>query len=291
MDHATLIQTIKRLVIIAISTDDWLVDRLVLKGGNLIDVVLELSARASIDVDFSVEEDFPNVEELSQRLGSALERTINEVGYTVIDLKIVPVPPKISEDMKDFWGGYKVEFKLVEIATRQALIGEPAKLTRRAVPIGKDNSTKFKIDISRNEYCAEKEVYDIEGKKIYGYSPAMLVSEKLRAICQQMPSYASMVRSHARGRAKDFLDIQIVSSNYAIDWAGGPFHQTVRNVFNAKRVPLGLLAEVSASYPQHENDFESVRDTVVRGFLLQPFQVYFDYVCSKVLQLKPLWHE
>ena len=114
----------------------------------------------------------------------------------------------------------------------QSLIGEPAKLTRRAVPIGKDNSTKFKIDISRYEYCAEKVLYDIEGKKIYGYSPAMLVSEKLRAICQQMPSYS-----------------------------------------------------------QHENDFESVRVTVVSGFLLQPFEFYFNFVCSKVLQLKPLWHE
>ena len=49
---------IKKLAVIAMFSDDELMGRLVLKGGNAIDLIYRLSSRASVDVDFSIENDF-----------------------------------------------------------------------------------------------------------------------------------------------------------------------------------------------------------------------------------------
>ena len=42
---------IKRLAIVAMFSDDGLMEKLVLKGGNLLDLVYGISTRASLDVD------------------------------------------------------------------------------------------------------------------------------------------------------------------------------------------------------------------------------------------------
>jgi predicted nucleotidyltransferase component of viral defense system len=49
---------IKTLALIAISTDASLTKRLVLKGGNLLDLIYDAAPRASVDLDFSMEKEF-----------------------------------------------------------------------------------------------------------------------------------------------------------------------------------------------------------------------------------------
>jgi len=51
-------ERIKKLVIIAMFSDDDLMDILVLKGGNAIDTIHNIALRSSIDVDFSIENEF-----------------------------------------------------------------------------------------------------------------------------------------------------------------------------------------------------------------------------------------
>ena len=46
------LERIKRLIIIALVSDDYLMETLVLKGGNALSVAYELSSRASFDLDF-----------------------------------------------------------------------------------------------------------------------------------------------------------------------------------------------------------------------------------------------
>ncbi|MGA3084518.1 MAG: nucleotidyl transferase AbiEii/AbiGii toxin family protein [Thermodesulfobacteriota bacterium] len=53
---------IKQLTIIALFSDDFLMERLVLKGGNAIDLIYKISSRASIDLDFSIALDFKEEE-------------------------------------------------------------------------------------------------------------------------------------------------------------------------------------------------------------------------------------
>lgn len=52
------IQRIKRLVVIAMFSDDELMERFVLKGGNAIDLAYQLGWRASVDIDLSMADDF-----------------------------------------------------------------------------------------------------------------------------------------------------------------------------------------------------------------------------------------
>jgi predicted nucleotidyltransferase component of viral defense system len=49
---------IKRYAIIAMFSDDDLMDMLVLKGGNVLDLIYEVSARSSIDIDLSMASEF-----------------------------------------------------------------------------------------------------------------------------------------------------------------------------------------------------------------------------------------
>lgn len=51
------LETIKKAGIVAMFADDDLMDQLVLKGGNAMDVVLGVNSRASVDLDFSMRDD------------------------------------------------------------------------------------------------------------------------------------------------------------------------------------------------------------------------------------------
>ena len=80
------IEQIKRLVVTAILSDDKLFENLVLKGGNAIDLIHQITTRASVDIDFSMAEDFPGgADELRQRVDRALTRTFErQLAYRVL---------------------------------------------------------------------------------------------------------------------------------------------------------------------------------------------------------------
>jgi predicted nucleotidyltransferase component of viral defense system len=63
---------IRKLTITALFSDDVLLEQLVLKGGNAMSLIYHISPRVSLDLDFSMETDFENVEEV-QAIGAARE--------------------------------------------------------------------------------------------------------------------------------------------------------------------------------------------------------------------------
>jgi len=66
---ATLsIDQIKRLVIKSVISDDILFEHLVLKGGNAIDIIHQITTRASVDIDFRCPTTF--LEEPSNYIGA-----------------------------------------------------------------------------------------------------------------------------------------------------------------------------------------------------------------------------
>jgi Nucleotidyl transferase AbiEii toxin, Type IV TA system len=77
----------------------------------------------------------------------------------------------------------------------------------------------FSIDISKHEYTAGKTQVDLDGFAVFVYTPEMIVCEKLRAICQQMPEYGPVVKRSRAGspRARDFIDIQALMSARMVD--------------------------------------------------------------------------
>jgi hypothetical protein len=187
-------QKIKKLVIIAMFSDDALMERLVLKGGNALDIIHRVSARASVDVDLSIDGDFTSEERLALRgrIEKALRDTFRPEGYQVFDVKLEERPPGLTADLEDFWGGYGIEFKLIELNRYEELKENIDVLRKNAVQLGQ--GPKFSIDISKHEYTAEKKQFELDGFAVFVYTPEMIMCEKLRAICQQMPEYGPVVK-------------------------------------------------------------------------------------------------
>ena len=274
---------IKKLAVMAMFSDDDLLDKLVLKGGNAMALIHKLTSRESVDLDFSMKHDFPDgVEAVTARIGTALLRTFRPAGYEPFDLKMAAKPAKLSEDMASFWGGYAVEFKLVTTEQFNAHKDNLEQLRREALSIGQGK--KFLIDISRFEYVEDKQETDLEGYRIYVYSPTMIACEKLRAICQQMAEYAPIVkRSDGRPgsqRARDFLDIHTLVERLVLDLVAPKAVDMTREMFALKHVPLAFLGQIEKYREFHRQGFPAVQATVGPGFELQPFDFYFDYVVA-----------
>jgi hypothetical protein len=191
--------------------------------------------------------------------------------------------------MADFWGGYGVEFKLIEKATFEKFSTDIDGLRRNAVQLGQ--GTKFLIDISKFEYTTGKQAWDLDGYRIFVYSPEMIVAEKLRAICQQMPEYGPVVKRNRAGsaRARDFVDIHALVTERTVDMGAEQNRSLLLHVFAAKRVPLPLLGLIGNYREFHRRDFPAVKDTVKSGVSLEEFDFYFEFVLDLVGRLKPLW--
>jgi len=289
------IAEIKKLALVAMFSDDKLLDTLVLKGGNLLDLVYGIASRSSIDLDFSMEGELreDEKEEVQATIREALERTFSANGYTIFDTRFGERPKHVSEGMRDFWGGYRFEFKVIETDRYRQLEGRARDRRVQAADLGPHHRKAFRIDISKFEYCAAKRAREIEGRTVYVYSPRMMVFEKLRAICQQMPEYRKKVSNPSQSaRARDFFDIYTILTGFTINIVSQRSGQLARAIFAAKHVPLRLIGEIHRYREYHRPDFAAVEATVKPGVLLKSFDFYFDYVIEHCCRrLKPLWEE
>jgi hypothetical protein len=281
------LERIKRQVVIAIFSDDFLMERLVLKGGNAINLLLDVGTRASVDIDLSMESDFPpeEREKILKGLESRLQATFAPDNLTVFDVTLEEKPETISPEVATFWGGYDVTFKLIENHVAKKCAGDLTAMRRNSLRIGAKG--KFEIDISKFEYCAPKRSFDMDGLQVFVYTTEMLVAEKLRAICQQMPEYGPVVKRTRPGsaRARDFFDIHSLVHRYKLEMASQENLELVRLIFEAKRVPPALLGKIRGFREFHRPDFQSVKDTVKPGVTLQSFDFYFDFVLKLAEQL------
>jgi hypothetical protein len=279
-DELITLEKIKKLAVTAMFSDDELMDQLVLKGGNAMALIHKLTSRESVDLDFSMHHDFPDGANAVQgRIERALQRTFRPEGYEPFDFKMEEKPASVSPDLAGFWGGYGVEFKLVPNAQFAALKDDLVKLRNAALSIGQGR--KFFIDISRFEYIDDKEPKDLDGYRIYVYSPLMIACEKLRAICQQMNEYDPVIKRDNRPgaqRARDFLDIHVLVESLRLDMLSPKALDITRKMFALKHVELDWLANIDNYREFHRQGFPSVQATVSRDFPLQEFDFYVDYV-------------
>ncbi|MCH8824329.1 MAG: nucleotidyl transferase AbiEii/AbiGii toxin family protein [Planctomycetes bacterium] len=106
------IKRIKELAVIAMFSDDELLNILVLKGGSAIDMFLQSPGRASLDLDFSIDGDFhEDVESLRNKFERLLSESFGPENFIVFDVRFKAIP---SADVIElpFWGGYTLEFKI-----------------------------------------------------------------------------------------------------------------------------------------------------------------------------------
>lgn len=285
---------IRKLAIIAMFSDDDLMQRLVLKGGNAMDIAYSMEFRSSIDLDFSMNGDFAPGEKAAIKLKveRCLEEAFRPEGYEVFDVTFTEKPPETTPDMADFWGGYLIEFKIIKRNKYKKLAHDLDFLRKTAEEVDTDSKKKFRIEISKFEDCVRKREKEIDHYTIYVYSPEQIVVEKIRSICQQMPEYRQIVKSRSQSsRPKDFLDIFVTMKHFDIDLTTPDNIDLMKCSFASKRVPLELIGKIRYSRDYHREGFEAVKDTVYRRTNLEEFDFYFDYVVAECRKLKALWEE
>jgi len=276
-----MIDRIKRLTISALVSDNSLMGTLVLKGGNALDLAYNITIRGSMDIDFSLETDFTELEK--NRIRDDLEHLLNsefiKEELVVFDVKLSEKPKVIEDAVKDFWGGYLVEFKIISLEDYKTYEDNFEDIRRNAIALHANNSPKFTIDISKYEYVAKKVAKDLEGAIVYVYTPEMLAIEKLRALCQQNPKYKDIVlKMTPKSRARDFFDIYNINESFTIDFKSEENVKLCQNIFEAKRVPMEYIKELDAQRDLHKESWERVLNTIDPAIVPEDFDFYFDYV-------------
>lgn len=282
------LERIKKLSIIAMFSDDDLMDILVLKGGNAIDIVYGIASRSSLDLDFSIATEFNRAEMslMKSRFEKALNRVFDEAGYRVFDIKFGERPEDSGPDVPPFWGGYRLEFKLIDKTKYAELENDVRRLRLSAVDVGPGARKTYRIEISKWEYCDGKNAQELDDYTVYVYTPAMIVLEKLRAICQQMPEYSKFLgKSYETARARDFFDIYTVVEHFNINLTTSENLRLLKDIFAVKEVPINLIGNIEEFREYHRPDFIAVENTVKPNIKIKDFDYYFDYVINKCNEL------
>lgn len=281
-------EELRKLIITALFSDNLLFEQLVLKGGNAMSLVYGISARVSLDLDFSLETDFEDVGAVESRMERALVSRFATVGFTVFDVKLLPKPSGPRDDILPWWGGYELQFKLIDDKLHRSYGPDSARIRREAFVLGPRQQRVFTVDLSKHEYCQGKVRADLDDYTIYVYPPAMIALEKLRAICQQMEGYAPTGITK-RPRARDFFDIFTIVTKTEFRFDSRESLDLLTHIFAAKRVPLSLLGNVANQRDFHRDDWPSVTATVAEP--LEDFNFYFDFLLVQIEPLHSLWIE
>lgn len=274
---------IKLLTLRALMHDEKLMYGLVLKGGNALQLVYDITDRASMDIDFSIEGDF--TESDYNRINSTLDALLNDEfqkeNLIVFDIKFIEKP---KTNKVKIWKGYNIEFK---VAHEEKWFEDDIDKTRRNAIKILGQSTKFSIDISSFEYIASAKKHDLDGTVLLVYTPEMIVIEKLRALCQSIPEYQEIINTaRIKGRARDFYDIWNICNQFSIDVNTSQNKELIQEIFKAKRVPVSFLNLLEEYKDLQRENWKSVEDTL--GSENKGFDFYFDYVMKLVGEIKNL---
>lgn len=267
------IQDVIKECVIALFSDKSLRNSLVLKGGAALSLSEKLYKRLSTDIDFSVESDIGNPEPFFSKAEKTLKSRFKKHQLEVFDFKYKKRPRKRSAQKPHTWGGWQVTFKLSEKPHRSK--GIEQKRREALMPKGY-KSTNITFEISEHEYCGLTKQFKLGGVSVTAYDPALLVVEKLRAICQQHSSYP---HSRAKNRARDYFDIYELVKKHRSERFFRKIRKNIEPVFDAKKVDIAIIKKIFETdfLEFQENGFEAVKDVVsgVPGGI-QEFDFYVD---------------
>lgn len=243
--------------IIAIYRNPAASNQLFLKGGSAMRLFDNLTSRLSIDIDFSVDTAVDDVSRFFDNMKFKIITRFQDFKYEAIDFNWIRKPNRKRKDKPNWWGGWSFEFKIVSYAHH----GKSIEIKRRnaLIPEGA-NSSKIIVEISEHEYCKNGRTKVVNGVTILGYSRELIVSEKIRAICQQHPEYKFNLN---KNRARDFYDIYELTKDVDDDFT----HRCslhINNVFKAKEVPISILKSLWEEdfIDKQRRGFDQVKDTV-----------------------------
>lgn len=276
------ISEIKSLILHALFLDDHLSELLVLKGGSALEIY-KLSGRSSLDLDFSLSKILKTItnEDLKQMFYSAFNKYFKDKGFSIFSFKFESKPHS-ANDLNCL--GYKILFKFLptDIFDTVSSSGKNSdkRLHQEFIKFAGRHDV-IQIELSKHEFCKTHDRKNLDdGLVIYIYTPEMILIEKLRAICQQMPEYEFRKRSSSR--AKDFFDIYLLDNKYNIKERFIAYDQSLikltKDIFSIKKVDLSLIGKIDKCKSSHESSFQDLKDTVSNKENLESFDFYFDYV-------------
>ncbi|WP_175631616.1 nucleotidyl transferase AbiEii/AbiGii toxin family protein [Bacteroides acidifaciens] len=278
------IDDIKRLTLRALMADDILMQGLVLKGGNALQLAYDIINRGSIDIDFSMEREFSekDFDRLTRVFGELLNNEFAQIGLVAYDVKFIQKPKSGSIPE---WKGYMLEFKLIEKEKFDQFGEDIGAIRRNSIKVN-DQSTRYTVDISSYEYVDGAVNKDIDGLILRVYTPEMILIEKVRALCQTMDKYKDIVNSaRPKERARDLYDIWMITQHFAqLNLTDDLF----RNIFGAKRVPLSFLKDFEDLRERNRANWDVVKQTINSDQELQDYDYYFDFVKDLINPFKDL---
>jgi Nucleotidyl transferase AbiEii toxin, Type IV TA system len=124
---------IRRLIIKSLFADDELLARLVLKGGNALNLVHNIGNRSSLDIDCSMEGEFKDVREAQQRILGTLKKRFEVEGLSIFDTQFEEISGKASTEGSNRWGGYNLKFKVIPQRRFDELHGDVRKAQIQAL--------------------------------------------------------------------------------------------------------------------------------------------------------------
>lgn len=269
---------IKKLTLRGIMADDILMHGLILKGGNALQLAYDITNRGSVDIDFSMDKEFSQkeFERIGRSFGHRLNSVFNEKGIKVYDIKFSEKP---KEGKIPQWKGYQLEFKLIDMVRFIELGDDMGKIRMSSIKV-KDQSPKFTVDISAYEFVEGAVKRDIDGLILKVYTPEMILIEKLRALCQSMEEYRSIVgTSNLKQRARDVYDIHIIKQSFK---KLNINKELVDNIFEAKKVPVSFLKEMETLRERNRAAWPSVEQTISAREELKEYDFYFDEMIETV---------
>jgi len=268
-------------------SDDILLEKLVLKGGNALDLVHNVGGRTSMDIDLSIDgEDFANLKDFRDRIFKTLKLRFDSEGFVIFDEKFEEKPNIAKPGQNPKWGGYEVLFKLITKNDFKKFNDNLDDIRRNASRIWFQEQRNFRIEISRHEYCVPKQSVLLDEFTIFVYTLPMIAVEKMRAICQQLPEYK--LRKNPAPRARDFYDLHAIITQAKVDLFSPETLDLFDHIFTAKDVPIALLMKIRTSCEFHRADWPSVVGTTPR---LNPpdFDFYFNFVVDRAEKLYAAW--
>jgi hypothetical protein len=275
------ISDIQRLAIEALFSDEYLLSKIVLKGGNALVHAHKILDRTSVDIDVSIRGDLEKPQkEMEDLLKTSFAKTFREFDFIVFDASFTRRPESLSA-LHDFWGGYRFEFKIISKEDYERIGTEDlTRLRRESHVVDFLSKKRFFVDFSKEEYCESSVEMELGNAKIVVYTPMLIVIEKLRAICQQLPEYKKVVPTFKpSARPRDFFDIFTIldSLNLRDELLDDNSISILKEVFKAKRVPIEYLLNIEGSRDFHEGAYRNLEASIPPEIELLPFGFYFDY--------------
>lgn len=272
----------------------------VLKGGQALNLY-GFSSRESYDIDFTIKQAKEKVfEELNPLVKENLAETFLKRNYYFFDYRFDLKPKKRHHALPPYWGGYAITFKVIPLEEKKNIENQyPTdkekqleRMRASAAPFGKNNSTKVELDFSYHEYVGELEQIELvssiteSGYKVSLYRPIILVYEKMRALCQNIPGDHLPVNKNARVRdLYDIYSIVYSESKYALEEEDilENIHE-LKKSFEAKEVSLELLLQLSQSKESLEKDFYDTLLQTVPEAKKVGFQYIYEYTENLMIQ-------